>query len=146
MFRKILYPTDFSEVAQEAIRYIDELRDGDRQGVFILHAIDSRVLDLLAYNPIISMEMERNLREEAQRSMDQLRAHFEESGFLVKTGIEVGIPASVILRTEEMEDASIIVMGSHGKSNVREMILGSVSEEVVRSSRKPVLIVKRPSR
>ena len=146
MFKKILYPTDFSDVAQEAVRYIDQLRDRDRQEVFIIHAIDSRILDLLVYNPMVSMEMERNLREDAQRSMDPLRIHFEEIGFLVSLGIEVGIPASVILRAEEREDASITVMGSHGKSNVREMILGSVSEEVVRSSRKPVLIVKRASR
>ncbi len=146
MFKKILYPTDFSDVAQEAIKYIDQLRDGARQWVFILHAIDSRVLDLLIYNPIISMEIEKNLREDAQSSMDSLRVHFEETGFEVETSIEVGIPASVILRTEEAEDVSIIAMGSHGKSNVREMILGSVSEEVIHSSRKPVLIVKRPSR
>lgn len=146
MFRKILYPTDFSDVAQEAVKYIDQLRDEARQVVFILHAIDSRVLDLLIYNPIISMEIERNLREDAQNSMSSIKAHFEETGFEVRTNIEVGIPASVILRTEKAQDVSIIVMGSHGKSNVSEIILGSVSEEVIRSSLKPVLIVKRPSR
>lgn len=146
MFKKILYPTDFSDVAQEAVRYIDQLKGDAPQGVFILHALDSRVLDLLVYNPVISMEIEKNIREDAQDSLRSLKTHFEETGFEVKTSIEVGIPASVILQTEEREDVSIIVIGSHGKSNVREILLGSVSEEVVRSSRKPVLVVKRPSR
>lgn len=145
MFRKILYPTDFSDVAREAIRYIDQLRNSGHQEVLILHAIDSRMLDLLIYNPIISMEIERNLREEAKEAMGSIKTHLEEVGFSVKTSIEIGIPADVILRAEEQEGSSIIVLGSHGKSNVREMLLGSVSEQVVHSSRKPVLIVKRQS-
>ncbi|RLG23437.1 universal stress protein, partial [Methanosarcinales archaeon] len=38
---------------------------------------------------------------------------------------------------------SLIVIGSHGKSNVKEMLLGSVSEKVIKKSKRPVLVVKR---
>jgi nucleotide-binding universal stress UspA family protein len=41
------------------------------------------------------------------------------------------------------EDVSLIVLGSHAKSNVREMLLGSVSEKVIRDSKRHVLVVKR---
>jgi len=47
------------------------------------------------------------------------------------------------LSVEEEEDVSAIVIGSHGKSNIKEMLLGSVSEKVIRKSKKPVLLVKR---
>jgi nucleotide-binding universal stress UspA family protein len=47
------------------------------------------------------------------------------------------------LRVEDEEDVSAIVIGSHGKSNIKEMLLGSVSETVIRKSKKPVLVVKR---
>ena len=48
-----------------------------------------------------------------------------------------------ILRVEEEEDVSVIVIRSHGKSNLQEMFLGSVSEKVARKCKKPILIVKR---
>jgi muramoyltetrapeptide carboxypeptidase LdcA involved in peptidoglycan recycling len=44
---------------------------------------------------------------------------------------------------EEEEKVSVIVIGSHGKTNLEEMFLGSVSEKVIRQSKKPVLIIKR---
>lgn len=44
---------------------------------------------------------------------------------------------------EEAEQVSLIVIGSHGMSNVEEMLLGSVSEKVIRKSKKPVFVVKR---
>jgi nucleotide-binding universal stress UspA family protein len=64
-------------------------------------------------------------------------------GFQVKVRIEREVPFREILKVEEEEDVSVIVIGSHGKSNIGEMLLGSVSEKVVRKSKKPVLIVKR---
>lgn len=143
MFKKILYPTDFSDIAQAAIKYIEQLKCAGAQEVLVLHAIDSRSLDLLVYNPTVSMEFEKNLREDAQSKMDAVKSLLEGMGFVVKTRIAVGIPSRVILTTEEQEDISVIVLGSHGKSNITEILLGSVSEEVIRSAQKPVLVIKR---
>ena len=57
--------------------------------------------------------------------------------------IEKGIPFKEILRVENEEDIPLIVIGSHGKSNVEEMLLGSVSEKVIRKAKSPVFVVKR---
>jgi len=67
----------------------------------------------------------------------------KESGFDVKVRIERRIPLREILRVEEEEGVSVIIIGSHGKTNIEEMLLGSVSEKVIRRSQKPVLVVKR---
>ena len=67
----------------------------------------------------------------------------KESGFDVKVRIERRIPLREILRVEEEEGVSVITIGSHGKTNIEEMLLGSVSEKVIRRSQKPVLVVKR---
>ena len=64
-------------------------------------------------------------------------------GYKTILRIEKGIPFKEILRVEKEEDVSLIVIGSHGTSNVKEMLLGSVSEKVVRKAEKPVLVVKR---
>jgi len=47
------------------------------------------------------------------------------------------------LRVEEEEKVSLIVIGSHGKTNIKEMLMGSVSEKVVRRAKNPVLVIKR---
>jgi nucleotide-binding universal stress UspA family protein len=57
--------------------------------------------------------------------------------------IEKGIPFTEILRVEDDEDVSLIIIGSHGKSNVAEILLGSVSEKVIRKAKRPVLVMKR---
>ena len=54
-----------------------------------------------------------------------------------------GIPLREILRTEEEESVSVIVIGSHGRTNLEEIFLGSVSEKVIRKCKKPVLVIKR---
>lgn len=64
-------------------------------------------------------------------------------GIEVKISLIVGIPFSEILKVEEDEDVSAIIIGSHGKSNIKEMMLGSVSEKVIRKSKKPVIVIKK---
>jgi nucleotide-binding universal stress UspA family protein len=75
--------------------------------------------------------------------MKEIEADLKESGFKVKLRIEIGTPLTDILKVEEEEGVSAIVIGSHGKSNVEEMLLGSVSEKVIRKSKNPVLVIRR---
>ena len=85
----------------------------------------------------------RSIRADAKKQMDAVERELKGNGFTVKVKIERGIPFQIILRVEDEEDVSAIVIGSHGKSNIKEMLLGSVSEKVIRKSKKPVLVVKR---
>jgi len=85
----------------------------------------------------------RSIRTEARKRMDAIERELEKNGLTVKVRVERGIPFREILRVEEEEGVSAIVIGSHGKTNLEEMLLGSVSEKVIRKSKKPVLVVKR---
>ena len=143
MFETILYPTDFSNVAHKALIYIDQLKSAGTKKVVIAHIIDSRTMDLLVYAPTSYMTIEKDLREDAESKIELMKKHLEKSGFSVIVRVEVGIPSNKILQLEEQEEVSLIVLGSHGKSNLKEMFLGSVSESVIRTARKPVLVVKR---
>jgi nucleotide-binding universal stress UspA family protein len=73
----------------------------------------------------------------------KIEKELKESGFEVTGKIKTGIPLREILRVEEEEDISVIVIGSHGRTNIEEMFLGSVSEKVIRKCKKPVLVIKR---
>ena len=145
MFDKILYPTDFSDVANKAVDYIAKLKEAGGKEVIVLHVIDERAIGdiCLLYASRGIVEMVRRIKEEASKEMDKIGARLREEGFEVKLRVERGIPLTEILRVEQEEGVSVIVIGSHGKSNVKEMLLGSVSEKVIRKSERPVLVVKR---
>ena len=142
MFEKILYPTDFSDTARKAMGVVKELRMAGAREVVALHVIDQRSIDTLnefAASTVPTLELEK----EVSVNMGQLENELRGAGFAVVNKIVRGIPLSEILKTADEEKVSAIVIGSHGKSNIGEMLLGSVSEKVVRKARQPVLVVKR---
>lgn len=144
MFKKILYPTDFSDVSKKALGYIKQLKKGEAKEVLILHVIDDRALQAIETSvPAHSKEFESALMEDADRELKSVEAELIKSGLKVTTRMIIGNPLLEILRSEKEEDISVIVIGSHGKSNLEEMFMGSVSEKVARKCEKPVLVVKR---
>jgi len=144
MFEKVLYPTDFSDVSKKALDYIKQLKEAGLKEVIVLHVIDERELDTIFQHSAVRFEdIVRSIRAAAKKEMDAVERKLKGNGFSVKVKIERGIPFQIILRVEDEEDISAIVIGSHGKSNIKEMVLGSVSEAVIRKSKKPVLVVKR---
>jgi nucleotide-binding universal stress UspA family protein len=146
MFEKILYPTDFSDVSKKAMGYIKTLKDAGTKEVVVLHTIDEREIDHIARLPEVSIdveELEKKREEHAKEEIGAIENELKASGFKVKTIVKKGVPFTDILKTEEQEDISVVVIGSHGKSCISEMLLGSVSEKVIRKSSKPVLVVRR---
>ena len=124
--------------------YITNLKDVGAESVVIIHVIDQRsmrVIDNLAI--MNSLELEREMMTRATESLEKVEKKLEENGFEVKSLLKIGFPVIEILDAEKDEDVSIIVIGSHGKSNLEEMFLGSVSEKVIRKCEKPVFVIKR---
>ena len=144
MFKTILFPTDFSDVSKAALKYIKQLKEGGAETVILLHVIDQRSISAIDQaDGVNAPELEREILAGADKEMKEMEKELKETGFKVKTLLQRGFPLREILKVEEEEDVSMIVIGSHGKSNLEEMFLGSVSEKVARKCKKPVLIVKR---
>ena len=144
MFKKVLYPTDFSDVSKKALDYIRQLKEGGAETVVVLHVVDQRGIQAIEqYASSNSLKLEREIMEDAKKELEAVGKEIEKSGLKVKTRLEIGVPLREILRAEEEEGVSVIVIGSHGKSNLEEMFLGSVSEKVARKCKKPILIIKR---
>jgi len=145
MFEKILYPTDFSDVATKALEYIKKLKDSGAKEVIVLHVIDERGSDalyrLLGENEFQSYK--KNRQEETENLLKGVAQELTEAGLKVTIRVETGIPVRAILRVENEEGSSVLVIGSHGVSNLQEILLGSVSEKVIRKSKNPVLVIKR---
>jgi len=87
----------------------------------------------------------KNIDDTENRLTDVVK-ELTAAGLKARSRIETGIPVKEILRVEAEEDISVIVIGSHGWSNLQELFLGSVSEKVIRKSKRPVLVVKRSNK
>jgi nucleotide-binding universal stress UspA family protein len=144
MYERILYPTDFSDEAVKALDYIKELKGAGAKEVVILHVIDRRGLNDLArfakkdFAGIMG-DMEQKARSEIRPVEEELK----DIGLNVKVRIEHGGPCNEILRVADEEKSSVIIAGSHGKSNIDSMLLGSVSYKLVKRVTIPILVIKK---
>ena len=149
MFKKILYPTDFSDVSKKALAYIMGMRGAGVDQVVVRRVIDQKRFDYISQTTSWAGETEfldkinKQLEQDAFEETKPIKSKLKAAGFSVKLRVERGNPKLKILQVEREEDVSAIVLGSHGKSNIREMLLGSVSEHVIRHCKKPVLVIKR---
>lgn len=144
MYKKILYATDFSDMAEKTFQYVKGLWGSGAREVIILHVVDQRGTDSLAGLTAVNvLNVEKEREKLALKEISGLDDDLRNGGFTVKTRIEKGIPFKEIIRVAEEENASVIMIGSHGKSNIDEMLLGSVAEKVVRKAKRPVFVVKR---
>jgi nucleotide-binding universal stress UspA family protein len=145
MFEKILYPTDFSDVARKASAYIKKLKGSGAEEVIVLHVMDERGIESVRryFGPNEFEKLKKNKKAETERLLQDIAKELSEAGLKVKLRVETGIPVREILRVEAEEGVSAVVIGSHGMSNLQEIFLGSVSEKVIRKSKMPVFVVKR---
>ncbi|HDS63697.1 MAG TPA: universal stress protein [Methanofollis liminatans] len=152
MFRKVLFPTDFSDCSYKALECVRQMRGAGVEEVVIVSVLDERDTDLvttgigwLSGDRMVEYDagIERRMRENVQELLDGMVGVLRGAGMKVKTAIEKGVPSVEILAIAKRERASLIVMGSHGKSNLAGVVVGSVSEEVLRRSSVPVMIITR---
>jgi len=141
---RILVPTDFSPGAEGALRWGVTLADKLGAELIFLHVLDlnlGAVAGLpsdVAAIPAVD-ELARLLRAEATESMGALAARYPKA----RTIILEGSPRDAIPRVAREEGASLIVMGTLGRTGLSHLVFGSVAEHVVRHSPVPVLTVRR---
>lgn len=134
IFRKILYPTDFSD---QSLAVLDVIRHLDKalvDEVVIAHVQDTRKL-----LPHLKHRMEEFNETDSQR-LEKMQSQLEELGHTVKTVLREGVPFVEIGKIAEEEDVSLIMISSQGKSAIREALMGSVSESVAREHVRPVMV------
>jgi len=146
MFKKILYPTDFSDVAKSALDFVKQFKGAGSEEVVVLHVLDKTRHEAFSMYPGHDkriIEIEEHWKADAMDKLRLIGDELEKSGFKVKVRLELDSPFRGILKVEEDEDVSVTLIGSHGISNIQEMFLGSVAEKVIRKAKKPVFVVKR---
>jgi nucleotide-binding universal stress UspA family protein len=143
---RVLVPLDFSESAKSLIDHALELVRARGATVRLLHVIEP---PLLAPPPFVifqatsvSPEVLDAQRKGVEEHLARLAA--EHPGIRMETRVVMGDPVREILREVREWKADVVVLGTHGRSGLKHVFLGSVAENVVRQSPVPVLTVKRP--
>ena len=142
-FEKILIAVDFSENSAYAFDYALTLAQQFGSHLSIMHVINEPV-DLRGfYVPHISFEqLEKEIEAGATTMMEKF-CHERLGNFSAyETSIVSGIPYEEILRKAKEIDASLIVLGTHGRTGLDHIIFGSTAERVVRAAACPVLTTR----
>jgi nucleotide-binding universal stress UspA family protein len=142
LFEKILVPTDFSPHAQEAVRYAAGVSHRFDASLTVVHVYDVTPYVLPETVPLYDTYQLGQLREEFQRQLETVRQLAERSGARqVDARLLQGSPFAEILRFAEEQQFGLIVMGTHGRTGLAHLLLGSVTEKVLRKAPCPVLTV-----
>ncbi len=132
LMEKVLIATDFSPAADQLFNCIFELKQMGMDEAILVHAVDIRVGEG-------AME---TLQQAGKRRLKELANKLEFADIKVKTYTPIGFAATEIVQIAKAEGVSLILIGSRGKSIVKEVFLGSTTFDVIRLTDVPVLVEK----
>jgi universal stress protein A len=146
-FRRILHPTDFSRASAPALRRAVALARACRAPLVLLHVM-TPPSPFIGEGTLPSSYAELLIvaRRSARRRLATALARVRRERVRVQAIFAEGLPADEILRAARRARADLIVMGTHGRTGVSRVFMGSVAERVVRESRCPVLTVRAHGR
>lgn len=142
-YRRILIATDGSDTALEAARHAIQLAQWSGAELFALSVVDApdaRRLGLYAREALTA------LRREAQAAVSAVVERAAAQGIVAQPLVVDGDPRRSVIEQAGAIGADLIVIGARGVSAIERLLLGSVSEQVVRYSKAPVLVVRTDSR
>jgi len=138
--KTILFPTDFSDASKTAFQYAVDYARLANAKLLIVH-VHEPVLPIIggeiAYLP--PQDTDPQLRKEALHAIVPDVANIEYAHRLLS-----GDPASEIVNLAKSEHADLIVLGTHGRTGLERLLMGSTAEQVLRRAPCPVLAVKEP--
>lgn len=143
MFGKILLAYDGSETARHALEQAMEMK-------ILLPDSILEIVHVAQFNNIVvgdafitsSAEMQEELHDAAEAVLDEARQRISYMGLATTTLLEGGAPAQMILEYADTQLFDLIIVGSRGLGTFKELLLGSVSYEIVQHAKIPVLVVK----
>lgn len=146
--KTLLFPTDFSEVANQAISAATRLLVGsDEIRVLVVHTfhIAPMVMPLRGFGRGKSLSFVDNAKQLAETATEPTARALRELGFEVEVIVERGDPAEIVTELARDRGVDVIAMGTRGHSKIRQLLLGSTTERVVEHAPCPVFTVHRTS-
>ncbi len=138
MYDDILIPTDASPGAEEAIAEALELAALTDATVHALYVVDTTNYPTVPDGKWATIE--EALEGEGERAVADIADRAADAGLTAETAVETGTPHTEILDYADANDVDLVVMGTHGQTGIDKVLLGSVTENVLRESDQSVLV------
>ena len=142
MIRHILVPTDFSEYANDAVDYAIELAKTLQARLTLLYVPYLSPLMVGEVPPSVFNETLQEMETWAQQQMQASLERAQRAGIQSESAIVAGVPFQTIIETVQSRNVDLIVMGTHGRTGLTHVLMGSVAEKVVRLAPCPVLVTR----
>jgi nucleotide-binding universal stress UspA family protein len=143
-YKKVLFCTDFSKISDCAFDYAFGIAKRDEGMLYILHVIPSTPQQYHLERHLTKKQLDdikATLEEDRKRMFNEKYLNFIRDKTKAKIVIETGDEAEKILEFVQKEKMDIIVIGTHGRTGIEHVFLGSVAEKVVRQSPIPVFVI-----
>lgn len=138
--KRILFPTDFSHSGDAALAFATSLAKEAEGRLIVVHVQEAP----LAYG---GGEMYYGIPEPTTEELLGMLHEVKPSdpSVPVEYRLVTGDPADAVVRMAEEDDVDLIVLGSHGRTGLTRLLMGSVAEAIVRKAHCPVLVYKQPA-
>jgi nucleotide-binding universal stress UspA family protein len=141
-FATILHPSDFSHCSRLAFQLAAALARAHGARLIILH-VKQTLGPMVAYGKALAQLQPEEYQEWLDKNLHRFQV--PDAAVLVEHRLSEGNAATEILRVAEETGSNVIVMGTHGRTGLKRLVLGSVTEAVLRKARCPVVAVKAPA-
>ena len=157
--KKILYATDLSKNSSYAFLYAADMAKRHNAKIVILHSVEPvRYMYSEGMSDRVEEILQKAKKEEREMDLEEIKKYLQEFckkienqigppcvELVSKILVPLGHPVEEILKAADEEGCDAIVLGTHGKGFLRHTFLGSVAEDVLERTRKPVFIIPLPS-
>jgi nucleotide-binding universal stress UspA family protein len=141
--KRILVPVDFSEPSTRALMHAIAMAEQFGASLDVLHVVPNPYVDDPAglYLPLPATYV-NDLMNDARKRLDDLLDSVDHQRLRARPIVKAGDPLRQVVEYARDESMDLIVLGTHGRSGVAHLFLGSVAERVVRTAPCPVLTVR----
>ena len=141
VLRNILCPIDHSKHSESALKYAIAFALKDKANLYLMHVLDSRMHEEAeGVSELMSIDEKglNELKDKLEKSVpEEIRAEIN-----CEASVCLGIPFDEIVKVAKDKNIDLIVMGTHGRTGISHVMLGSIAEKVMREAPCPVMIVK----
>lgn len=147
MFKKILFPTDFSEGSAAAVPYVADLAGKYGAKVYALHVVYDVAKTSGWYVPSLDLEtFYAELHASAVKGLDDFVSEHLGGVADLEKAVVSGLSFEEIVKFASEKGIDLVVMGTHGRSGIDRVLFGSTAARVVRSAPCPVMTVRSTAR
>lgn len=142
MYSKILVPLDGSALAERALIHAEEIAKGTGAELILMQVVGIPLADAPEAGPAEEKAVSKEEIDAARTYLESIGERLRQVGLSVRNVVARGAADSEILGFAHRENVDILVMSTHGRSGISKLLMGSIAQKVMVTTKRPVMLVK----